>query len=257
MNNWRALDFNAGGFYRDQAVLCTIKAYESGLVIATPAFSTFEPEECDDNDIFLSSKSMDQITSQGSRLTTYTSTLHGYQFEYSIECSIGEGDCGVDITTIFRDDADGNFIKRQNNIHREENNGRRDFILKDYENSGRFYVDCDAKWTHHACIEIVSASGFFLPNAMSSVPHGFELAIKYRVLNASNDGPDAVVIKGNTNVAQSSPPFSYIEFTVNFFVVLVVFLFVSIKSVRGLIYVALMSDHFSIAGHDVYAWVWK
>lgn len=199
-------------------VLCTIKAYED-QVVATPAFSTIEAEDYDNNNVFLSNRGAQMIALEGERLTTYTIfSSKGNQYCYSIECNIESGR-GLNLDQ---------RIHQQNDLRRESLCRQRELIRKDFENSGRLYQDCCRKWSNHTSVEIISAAGFLHPNILFSIPTQPRLMIRYRLLKKSSKGNDVVVLKGHTDRVTNTPAVrSTIEFAVSFVVTFIVIFFVS------------------------------
>jgi hypothetical protein len=207
---------------RNDMVLCTIKAYENGLVVATPAISTVE-SDFSANNLFLSTRGAQMIAQQGEPLTTYTVVAsNGNQYCYCIECNIiGEPGRGFDLDQT---------IRQRNDFRRDVLCRQRELIRKDFENSGRLYQDCCRKWSNHASIEIISADGFLHPNILFSMTQP-RLMIRYRLIKTSSEGNDVVVLKGHTDRVMKTPAIgSTIEFAVHFTATFVVIIFVSTQT---------------------------
>ena len=200
--------------------MCTIRVYQSGLVIANPALSKREAEDYDLSNVFMSNRGFDEIVKNGERLTTYQFyTREGLIFEYSIESS-DESRYGCD-----NDD----IIAERNHLNQEKLDHRRELLRKEFEESGRLY-DEYCKWTNQASVEIVSASGFYAPNMFLRLPFGSHLMIRYQ-LKAIDGDKSVAVFKGLTNYVQSFPVLSNsLEFIVRFSMALVTVFFVSMST---------------------------
>ncbi|KAL7521859.1 hypothetical protein ACHAWX_006547 [Stephanocyclus meneghinianus] len=207
-----------------EIAMCTIRVYQSGLVIANPALSKREAEDNDVSSVFMSNRGFDEIVKNGERLTTYQLyTKDGSMYEYSIESS------GESNNSCVNDE----IIAERSDLNEEKLDERRVLLRKEFEESGRLY-DEYCKWTNQVSVEIVSASGFYVPNMFLRVPYGSHLMIRYQ-LKAIDGNNSVAVFKGLTNYVQSFPVLSNsIEFIVHFTMALVVVFFVAMLSFGGI-----------------------
>ena len=205
------------GFHEE--VLCVIKCYSSGLVSSQPALSEVECEDCDDNRVFISQEGINEVTSKGQRLTTYSFVVAGLVYEYTVEWNQSR----------FLNEEAELWLAEQNNLDREILERRRGDIRKEFQ-----AFDCmhqhEASWDMQAHVEIVSASGFDASNFLLSAPHGPSVVIRYRVIKPGwNNKAEEIISKGVTSTVHSySTVCGTLEFVTRFVTTFVFIAFVSV-----------------------------
>jgi hypothetical protein len=205
-----------------EVVLCVMKLYPvTGLLFVCPALSEIENvQDADDSRIFMSTRSIDDVISNGPLLEAYSFTLNKSMYEYSIERR--------GIRTIC-DDIEI-VIAEQNTIKQESIIERRDLIRKEFDAFDCMYED-EANWGNQALIDVVSVDGFSESNMLMCMPlQGSTIGVRYRVLKSSGKvkaEDDDVVLKGGTANVQSHSVSECLEFAAHFVVAFICNMFVS------------------------------
>ena len=187
--------------------LCVIKIHQSGLVSACPAFSQAEPEDCDNNSVFISDRAVNEVTTKGPLLTTYSFSAGGSIYGYTVE--LRNESVAFDVQAEL-------MLSEQNAIHREAIDERRRRIRKEFET-----FDClfeKDPWDSQAHVELVSANGFEESNLLLSAPHGSNIVVRYRVLKPGRK-EDQMLLDGTTVSVRSYPAVRGSLMFVTYFVV--------------------------------------
>lgn len=199
-----------------EVVLCVMKLYPvTGLLYACPALSEIKNENANDSTIFMSTRSIDDVVTNGSLVETYSFALNKSMYEYSIERR-GIRTIGDDVEIA---------IDEQNTFMQDSISERRDLIRKGFDAFDCMYQD-EGNWTNQAQIDIVSVDGFAVSNMLLCMPLGSTIIVRFRVLKSRGKVKTEILRGGTANVDSYSVS-DYLEFATNFAVAFICVIFVS------------------------------
>lgn len=190
-------------------VLCVLKQFSDGLLVANPGLSEEEEGEGENCGVFLSDRAMNTILDVGPQITTYSFVVGDTVYDYAIQLNGFDDGLNDDVRMI---------------IDRKEEE-RREQIRAKYVSFDCMHEEND--FCAHLQLALVSAEDFSEPNNLLLNSFGSPLVVQYTILDRTKT-EDSVVAQGYTpNVQTYSKVRRSLDFVTYFVVAFVGIAFVS------------------------------
>jgi hypothetical protein len=165
-------------------VLCVLKQFSDGLLVANPGLSEEEEGEGENCGVFLSDRAMNTILDVGPQITTYSFVVGDTVYDYAIQLNGFDDGLNDDVRMI---------------IDRKEEE-RREQIRAKYVSFDCMHEEND--FCAHLQLALVSAEDFSEPNNLLLNSFGSPLVVQYKILDRTKT-EDSVVAQGYTPNVQS------------------------------------------------------
>ena len=166
-------------------VLCVLKQFSDGLLVANPGLSEEEEGEEDSCGVFLSDRAMNTILDVGQQITTYSFVVGDTVYDFAIQLNGFDDGLNDDVRMI---------------IDRKEEE-RREQIRAKYESFDCLHEEND--FCAHLQLALVSAEDFSEPNNLLLNSFGSpNIFVQYTILDRTKT-EDSVVAQGYTPNVQS------------------------------------------------------
>lgn len=206
--------------------LCSMKLYKSGLLEVTPGFSNVEPEESDDDEIFISSESLEKRAIKGEKLTSFTfATLEGSVYQYTLEW--------IDYL-IDQDELESLALREMDEHYRILSHRQKSLFWRMNENNSMDSLTriIDEDLIH---IDFESASGFYPKSYNSSLSIEYDITLpdgwKYSIADFSeSETAEDDVYVGSTRLMKPAGQSTFagnFKLTIQIFLICILFILVS------------------------------